>query len=820
VTYVGNASGRLVALETRSGEQIWAAVEGATTTVALGGGSIFLVNDEARLVRLLKDFAWDRLDRVHAESLGAPERLPLWAPGAPGRARSAYSAGSGIEPSDLVFSSPSELTDELYEDAIKALVADPRSGMGGYQGSSTMERAVKGLPDKFYFGVLRAFRSDPRYGEVLLGLGKTRQAAVHARPKLPRYDIGLFSSFEQTWTLEGYSRGGLVKSITLAPQEEVVIEVFTFDRRKLEEERSLTSEFESSSEQSAMTNITGTMSRALSENSQISGDIGLGLPIPAGSVPINVEAGVSSSLAVKSDLQASMNRVSEVTSKVTEKIKSTRKVKVVESRESGREDRVTRKIKNPNQGHALTLNCYEVLENFRVDLALKEAKQFCLLVENPDLGPIDVALVLAYQDRIERALLSPIYASGFEAARNLYAQGWFDTASIQKAELEAAANQSIAATEPPAPVKPIISVARQMRKALVKIFDADLMEAAGTLAEHYNPFDGKEISEREKAAAEAALGLVNYAIKLKIVAPGIEDRARTFIDETRGSPSEAVVVEALGAFLSASDDEWLINLKMLAATLVSANLASLLIAPFPVLAPVLMSLAVIENNAGFPGLVGKAKQELKAYETAASVVLPNSESSTAADIKTKEPPPQLFSLQDLARARADFDALCLHVEANRTYYLNQIWKAEDPDARFERFRQTGIDGFVENRLLGFVGNRSIFALRLAALDPLTRQTLETKITGFDPAIAETVGRGAGAVSVGPVTVATQTVALPTPAVYMDGALGRCELLEPYLVERRDIERRIAAAEADLAEIRVAEARRQGAAPQPVVPGDN
>jgi polysaccharide deacetylase family protein (PEP-CTERM system associated) len=42
---------------------------------------------EARLVRLLKDFAWDRLDRVHAESLGAPERLPLWAPGAPGRAR-------------------------------------------------------------------------------------------------------------------------------------------------------------------------------------------------------------------------------------------------------------------------------------------------------------------------------------------------------------------------------------------------------------------------------------------------------------------------------------------------------------------------------------------------------------------------------------------------------------------------------------------------------------------------------------------------------------------------------------------------------------
>jgi polysaccharide deacetylase family protein (PEP-CTERM system associated) len=42
---------------------------------------------EARLVRLLKDFAWDRLDRVHAASLGAPERLPLWAPDARRRAR-------------------------------------------------------------------------------------------------------------------------------------------------------------------------------------------------------------------------------------------------------------------------------------------------------------------------------------------------------------------------------------------------------------------------------------------------------------------------------------------------------------------------------------------------------------------------------------------------------------------------------------------------------------------------------------------------------------------------------------------------------------
>lgn len=37
----------------------------------------------ARLARLLADFAWDRLDRVHAADIAAPERLPLWAPATP-----------------------------------------------------------------------------------------------------------------------------------------------------------------------------------------------------------------------------------------------------------------------------------------------------------------------------------------------------------------------------------------------------------------------------------------------------------------------------------------------------------------------------------------------------------------------------------------------------------------------------------------------------------------------------------------------------------------------------------------------------------------
>jgi outer membrane protein assembly factor BamB len=52
VTYVGNASGRAVAISTQTGEPVWQANEGAVSPMALAGGSVFLVNDQAELVRL------------------------------------------------------------------------------------------------------------------------------------------------------------------------------------------------------------------------------------------------------------------------------------------------------------------------------------------------------------------------------------------------------------------------------------------------------------------------------------------------------------------------------------------------------------------------------------------------------------------------------------------------------------------------------------------------------------------------------------------------------------------------------------------------
>ena len=50
--YVGNVSGRLVAMNAASGDRIWTATEGVVSPVVPAGGSVFLVNDVNELVRL------------------------------------------------------------------------------------------------------------------------------------------------------------------------------------------------------------------------------------------------------------------------------------------------------------------------------------------------------------------------------------------------------------------------------------------------------------------------------------------------------------------------------------------------------------------------------------------------------------------------------------------------------------------------------------------------------------------------------------------------------------------------------------------------
>lgn len=50
--YAGNPSGRMVALDLETGQQLWFADEGAMSAVTVAGGSVFAVSDRNEIVRI------------------------------------------------------------------------------------------------------------------------------------------------------------------------------------------------------------------------------------------------------------------------------------------------------------------------------------------------------------------------------------------------------------------------------------------------------------------------------------------------------------------------------------------------------------------------------------------------------------------------------------------------------------------------------------------------------------------------------------------------------------------------------------------------
>ena len=589
-----------------------------------------------------------------------------------------------------------------------------------------------------------------------------------------------------------------MSSLTLAPEEELTIEVFTWDRSKLEQENSETTETERSVETSSLARVSAQLNNELTDTTDRNASLGLGLPLPIGPVNVDVDGQVGVSNSVSSSIQSTVDTISETTRRASERFKSTTQVKVVQTRETGNETRVTRRIRNPNRGRTLTMHCFEVMEHYSITTKLLRAEKFVLLAEIPQPKAFDIYFVLAQEEKLQRALLGANFLPGFAAAKKLLAQQFFDERSAIKAEIEAAQAKA-RGDGAPAADPPIVTIAKNLRKKLKRMLDLDLVEEMETLANSYLP--GNSIDQKEKAEAEEALGVFNFWLKFKTVTPGVDSRARDFIDESGGTVTPQKAYDALSALTAGLDDEWLTTIKMIAASVVSANLAFTLLPAFPWLAPVLLSFAVMDNNLGVPSLIERAKQAVRAYEATQQQPPAPTEPNNDKGQKMM-PPPQLFSMQELSLADAEFKKLVLHLEANRIYYMNSIFAQQDVNVRYQVLEALGIATFVENRLLGFLGSRAVFPLRVENLEQEAQDFLAKQLTDKLAALLKAV------------TPATEDVTLPTNGLHMEAALGTCEALEPFLKDSRDIELALRRAEVARAvaagEVEKAEAARLNA----------
>jgi hypothetical protein len=633
--------------------------------------------------------------------------------------------------------------------------------------------------------LLHLYKQNPWY-QVYMGRfvqGPKPPAPSKPKPlRFPRYEIGIFSTYEQTWQLLGYSRGALLSSISLAPKEELNIEIFTFDRFKTENESTFSTEFESNLEINSQARASSKVARDLTTTTDTKADIGLGIPLPAGNIPVKVEGNGGINHQVKEGIQTTIDQLNDRTVKSTERLKSTTQVKIVQSEESGEETKVIRKIQNP-----------KVLENYKVTTKYVSNLQLCLLVSNPDLGMVNLDFILAYEDRLTRALLSPIYQAGFDAAKKLAAQRWFEQKRAQEAAaLEKSENEKGHDEDPKKIDKYIIRIAKNLRDVLDKFLQSDIGKALDVLG-RYVDLDLETPSEDEFEEAKDIFNQVFFWEKFKIAYPGIRDKAAKFVESiptAEGAIDEAMALTATESFVSGLDDDWVSSLKTVAIdAIVGAGVGTLVLGPGGMVVGAVLAIfadqLLIEKNLGLPGLITEAKKEVKIYQQATSIAaIPPATDGTTATTPQGPAAPEVFSLNDLATANADFQRLLLHIEANRVYYLNKIWAGEIPEVRLARFRLKGIDRYVENQLLGFVGDKAAYPLRFEALPLGLANYLLQKVMKFQPDKKENLN-GVTTEPLRDRDIDCATV--PTNGVYMEAMIGNCEALEPFLLDHRKLD---------------------------------
>jgi hypothetical protein len=322
-----------------------------------------------------------------------------------------------------------------------------------------------------------ASASDKRVGgitlEALMSTAKSGSLSPGARGDEGAH-VALFLPWKQRWELLGYSRGLLLHSLSLAPQEETTIELFTWDRRKRTLEQESETETEEAYERADVTKDTTDVINELTSSNefQAQADARIRVTYPV----VNAEVGgqLSNKETIGRIAKRTAQHLAESTTKAATRVKTRRKTKITETMEIGREERVTRKVRNANMCHALNLDYFEVVANYGVSVSFaEEDAAVCVLIDMPDeIVAIDLRDPLTcriHERALRQVLLDTNLAPGFDAARWLAARERAKALACDKVHCPANAP----AAKPGAPeqgkVTPAPVLPEELRNALAEL---------------------------------------------------------------------------------------------------------------------------------------------------------------------------------------------------------------------------------------------------------------------------------------------------------------------------------------------------------------
>ena len=236
--------------------------------------------------------------------------------------------------------------------------------------------------------------------------------------------IGALLTFAQSWYAQGVALGWLLHSVALAPGESTRIAMIDWSRRTSGRQT------EDVTETEQLTNVTE-HSRALSEvtsavaqeaqsgfseshlasvSRQAGSGIGFSMgPItiggPSGGALSNSDAMSFSSSSGRRDLAAAMSQnVVDRTQQHANAARNRRATVVKEVSQAEHESVSTRVVTNYNHMHALSIQYYEVVQIYRVSIALQRVER-CLFLPMPLVNFRNPALVRMFRKALTAAAI-------------------------------------------------------------------------------------------------------------------------------------------------------------------------------------------------------------------------------------------------------------------------------------------------------------------------------------------------------------------------------------------------------------------------------
>jgi hypothetical protein len=663
--------------------------------------------------------------------------------------------------------------------------------------------------------------------------------------------------FSQRWTLNGYARGELVNSIGLAPQEEVAIEVDTWDRLKRESEETTTDEREVSGEVGFTDKPSTETMRELTSKRGWSTNVNGKVQVPVEGAQIGGGAGHTDQGDIVSVTRNTASLISEVTSRAATKVKSTRQVKVTEVVETGFEQRSTRKIKNHNLVRTLHLDYFQVLANYEVSTVLdREAAELCVLVDNLLPGPIDRHFVLQHEGVLRRVLRDASYRPGFGAARVLDA---YDR------HCEIVAAGACASRQAPVDGAEVLppnarQAADTLRDAIWALYGAvpyallDWLPAAVVAGDQdalagYEPepfhlelfqqwlYRSLALEQANPAWWRLAfrwsedygnLELLRQLLAMpreRVTAASLPnamlgDYARLMdrLARVYGAPQTSVALRWI-----AFDDAGLET----ALQRTRAAVAGMRLPPYRPGVTTEHPPPASTNTVTVPAAsstLGKAAPKNgweEFWDGVANFFMGQSELTITENPPKPEPPADAveqtrpaataaaqsyyeaadpgvlrgYPVQLIAMAQVEEAQLLAHLRLNESYYRQAIWAELDPNDRHHLLTLRGehLHEFVENRVVGFVGTQAAMPFRLDASDRIRQWMTDT--VGNNTGLDEQTG-------------ASRSVTLPTGGVHLQTRLGGCDTGESFVMEQRRLDVELRGHEVELAAARAEQQRQE------------